>query len=218
MPETGLMLGTNNCMSLPMNPDIDKTLKALAAASVVGLQEIDPLVFKHAAAHQPDFALVPIPDDDLHSCGIMYRPAVWELKGHGYHKEYDGVSLISKTRHFAVARLRHKTLDKVFAFVSYHAVTAGNDPDRRRMRRAGLKALRAFIKQCKRDGIPVIVFGDFNSKRIQLWLAQVKFRHLIDHIYAFNSKDVKLSGIISHHYNTPSDHDAFLAQFDVKTT
>jgi exonuclease III len=208
-----LVVATNNVMSLPKNPEIhDTLLAATGTPTVVGLQELDPASFKQAARNIKGWGLTPIDDDVTYAEAVLWDKAVWEPIGRRYVKQYDGVRKISYTRHFCVTRLRHRELGFEVVFISYHAVTKGNDPERRRMRAEGLTALRDEISKARARGVVVVVAGDYNATSTQHPTATVKIKHDIDHIYAWSGKDVKVTKVASRTVATRSDHDVLIAR------
>lgn len=211
-----VVLATNNLMSNPRNKRIELTLAATSPASVVGLQELDPIAFKKAAEAVPNFDLVDIPAGTTYACGINFNETIWELKGSKYVKEYDGASKISYTRHMCIARLYHKRLQFEAIAISFHAVTQGNDKKRSAMRALGLKQLRAQIRQYKKEGVIVFVMGDYNSTQVQHPTASIKLLNGIDHIYVFNGKKTKAKKKRTRKVNTPSDHDAFIGRIAIE--
>lgn len=218
--EGDLIVATNNVMSNPTNPDIRRTLESTMPwpASVVGLQEMDPVRYKDLAESLKGFDLVDIPDSHNFSNAILFKESLWTLKSFDYDKQYDGAKGISYTRHFVIARLYHKILKVEVIFMSYHAVTKGTDRTRSEMRKEGLTAIRNRINRYKDEGVPIVVMADYNSTKPQHPSASVTLRHGYDHIYAFDGKKAKFTSKSTAAVKTRSDHDAFVARLRLKVT
>lgn len=219
--EATFTVATNNIMSLPENPQVLTTLRAAPLATVVMVQEADLPQFQdaleHVGAHR---VTAKVPGDRTHSCYVMYDPAIWEHVHTGFQKAYDGEAHISLTRHIAVTILRHKAIGVEFAFVSYHAVTKGNDRLRKAMRKEGTKAIRRIIKHQRSEGRPVILGCDQNSTRNLFPSRTLHTRHRIDHLYAWSGVGVRLRKakggrkVIA----TRSDHDTLEDTFTATVT
>lgn len=209
---TSFRAATNNIMSLPENPEVLKTLKAAPLATVVLVQEADLPSFhtalKKLGAHR---VTAKVPDGDVYSCFVLYDPAIWDHVSTTFHRAYVGSDGVSLTRHVAETVLRHKGIDREFAFLSYHAVTAGKDAVRKRLRKQGTKAVRARIKAQRAAGRPIVLGCDQNGTANLFWSRTAHVRHLIDHIYVWSSADVKVKIDKHHTVATRSDHDALVA-------
>lgn len=210
-------VATSNLMALPTNPHVKATLQATPAASVIGVQEADPNSYKQIIASLPGYAVGGDlhRGDDSYASFVLYKPLVWEHVRTQFIRQYVGVLHISKTRHIAVTVLRHRALNKQFAFMSYHAVTAGNDANRKRMRTEGLRALRKVLSAFRSAKTPVIVLGDFNQTGNILVTADLHTANRIDHQFAWNGAGVKMRRLESHLKNTASDHDALVVTYGV---
>lgn len=204
-------VATNNIMSLPKNPQVLKTLRAAPLASVVLVQEADLPDF-HKALHQLGEHRVPaqVAGGNTYSTFVLYDPHVWDHVDTTFRKAYDGAEGVSLTRHIAVTVLRHKGINREFAFISYHAVTAGKDATRRRLRRAGTKAVRAAIAAQRKAGRVVILGCDQNGTGNLFPSRKFHVRHLIDHVYAWRSPGVDVVENKHHTVGTRSDHDVLV--------
>jgi hypothetical protein len=207
-------VATNNIMALPKNPHVKATLQATPAASVIAVQEANPDAFKRVIRNLPGYDHSPLHiGHSGYAAFILFKPNVWRAISLRYYKQYDGVAHISLTRHICVAVLQHRGTGKNFAFLSYHAVTAGKDRNRVRMRAEGLKKVRAILRELKASGIPIIVCGDFNQRGNILSSAAIHTAHRIDHQFAWHGKNVTLARKGSHAVNTASDHDALVVNY-----
>lgn len=206
---------TNNVMSLPQNKNPLATILAGKTSSVRMLQELQGKKNKAAAAAVPGFTLVPIPKDDAHSNGIIYDEGKWNLLGHRYVKQYDGVSKISMTQFLCIAELQHEESGVVIAFISMHDVTHGNDKARVKMRADGRAAVRNEIREYKAKGIPVVLGVDYNDLDTVHPTADVIQKHKIDHIYAWDGRGITLKATSNRSVETSSDHDAWLVRLTI---
>lgn len=207
-------VASNNLMALPKNPHVKATLQATEACSVIAVQEANPNAFKRVIAALPTYDHGPLHmGRDSYASFIIYRPKVWAPVSFHYVKQYDGVAHISLTRHIAIAVLKHKGTGKKFAFLSYHAVTAGKDRNRVRMRKQGITAVRKIMRDFRASGIPVIICGDFNQRGDIMPTSNVHTAHRIDHQFAWNGKGVTLRRKDSHVVRTSSDHDALVVTY-----
>lgn len=221
-PKPGYLTGdivvcTDNLMSNPKNRDVNNALAGASPATLIGLQELNPVSFKKAAEAVPNFDLVDFPNQGPnYSNGISYDERVWELRDHYYVKEYDGKAGYSYTQYICVATLYHKRLRFEAVAMSFHAITRGNDKVRVSFRAKGLAALRKEIKKYKKLRKPIIVMGDYNATRVQHPSARIKMLHGLDHIYVWNGKGVEFEKVRTRAKNTTSDHHAFIARLKLK--
>lgn len=207
-------VATNNIMSLPENPQVLATLRAAPLASVVMIQEADLPEFQAALAHIGAHRVTAkVPDDRTHSTFVLYDPAIWEHVHTAFHKAYDGAAKVSLTRHIAVTMLRHKAIGIKVVFISYHAVTKGNDATRKRLRKEGTKAVRKIIKHHREQGDPIILGCDQNSTQNLFKSRSLHVRHRIDHLYLWNGDHLKFTKDGHHTVATRSDHDVVVGEF-----
>lgn len=209
-----ITVATNNIMSLPKNEDVEETLAATPTASVIGVQECD--IFHKAVRRVKGYDCPPIPDSDHYDSVVLFKPAVWELLGYSYELLYEGSGGISKTRHAAIVRLRHKETRQQVIFVAAHDVTRGEDSIRKGLRRKSRKVIRGIVKRHQKLGQPVFVLADMNTNASVFRTALVIAKHGIDHIYAWAGKGVTWVLLATHAVKTPSDHDAWIARLLMK--
>lgn len=204
----------NNLMSLPANKNVHGTLTATPGASVILVNEADLDAFKRVIAALPNYEVgggLRLGNDTFDAF-VLFKPAVWTHVSTRFVKTFTGVSRVSKTRHAAVTVLRHKGTGEEFAFVSWHAVTSGNDKARKAMRKRGLAKVRGVIRAQRRAGRPVVVGADLNTADNVHPTAPIHVRHRIDHIHAWPSVKVQLKMVKAHTEKTTSDHDALVVK------
>jgi len=204
-------VATNNIMSLPENPEVHKTLKAAPLASVVMIQEADLADFHKAIKNVNAHRIAPsVPDGDTYDSFVLYDPAIWDHVSTKFKKTYDGVAKISKTRRLAITILRHKGIDEEVAFLSDHAVTAGKDKVRKRLRKEGKKVIRTELKKLKKKGMPIVFGTDQNSTKNIFKSRKFRIPHRLDSIYIWDGDHVKFSKNGHHTVATRSDHDVLV--------
>lgn len=215
---TTFSVATNNIMSNPKNPDVASTLAATPEASVVMVQEADIPEFKTALKNMTGYSTGSIPTGDGYGEFVMFKPDVWQHVSTRFIKAYDGVAGISKTRHIASTRLRNIATGKPFVFLSYHAVTAGNDPVRKRLRAQGDAAVQRELDRLAKVGVPYILGADLNRVSQVFSGYSISAKHLIDHILAWKGDTVSLHKNSDHTVATTSDHDALVMEILAKVT
>jgi hypothetical protein len=212
---TKFQVATNNIMSLPPNPTPRKTLRAAPRASVVMLQEADRVhdILRGLPGSKHHRKTAVVPNGNRYAEFVLYDPAVWAHVSTEFFLAYRGSKHISLSRHIAVTVLRHKALDREFAFISYHAVTSGKDRIRARLRGEGDAAVRRQIRRFRNQGIPIILGADLNRKTKVFTSASLHVRHWVDHLLGWSGRHVALRMSNHYHVNTRSDHDTLVAEF-----
>lgn len=199
---------TNNLMSLPQNLRLRQTLFATPDSSVLMIQECDLDVFKRFVDKQTDYKHPPLHmDDDRYGSFVLWDDDVWKHKNTVFHKAYDGSYGISKTRHIDATVLEHRLLAEDFLFLSWHAVTKGNDKIRREMRAEALEEVRKIIRRHK-GRMPIISGVDLNATTNPHPTSRIHVKHGIDHQNAWPGGGVSLAKAGVKVVKTPSDHDA----------
>lgn len=214
--ETTFSVATNNIMSLPKNPNVDATLAATPDASVVMVQEADIPEFHTALRNMSGYTTKSIPASDTYNAFVMYKPDVWEYVSSKFVKQYDGVAGVSKTRHIEVTRLKNKEIGREFAFISYHAVTAGNDPVRKKLRAEGDAVVQKELNALHAAGIPTVLGADLNRTVSPFKGYDVSAHHKVDHVLIWDEKGVIIKKDGEQVIATTSDHDALVLKITVK--
>lgn len=217
-----------NMMSLPRQ---DKTVHLTVDSATgpliefVGWQECDNDVYRdaieeHAKNYNTRFAGRGV----TYNAPISWRPWDWTLKYSGKKKIYDGVAGISHTRHLEYATFALKKDDNcVVAVVNIHSVVvkAASRLQRLKMRRQAKAALNEVVSELMRQGIPVIITGDFNDRsdwfpfRLQLGGKTRRAQTVtndrgIDKVTLINGERYGFRVLGKHSRKSPSDHDTLV--------
>lgn len=204
----------NNLKSLPVNSDVLGTLLATPLASVLLVCEADLNQFKSVIGNLRGYKTHDLHlGDNTYDAFVLYKPTIWSHVSTRFVKLYDGVGNISYTRHIAVTVLQHLATGQEFSFISFHSVTAGNDRERRRLRRIGRKNLNRVVATERKTGRPVIKAGDDNTPKNNDPSATVHTSHGIDHQWAWNGQGVTIQRTGAHTVGTTSDHRALVVRY-----
>lgn len=219
-PPKGLLfesvIFTCNLRSLPKNPNLSATLKSVAGCDIGGFQEADLPEFKRALVRKYPrlVGLGPI-DDNRFASPLRVNANLFRHLSEGTTKLYNGAAGISYTRHLSWVVAEHKKTGAKFGVVNLHSVVLKRDKSydkRRTMQLAAKDALVKQVEKFQRDGLPVIVTGDFNATTN--WLGSSfggqrvqRVRSGVDQILLVNGEDATWSIVRSGTTDTPSDHD-----------
>ena len=217
-------IGTENLMSLPKNKFISKTIKAVQSCQIVGFQEANLVSFKQTLKkrYPAIIGLGPIANN-TYSTPLMINANVFRHLKTGTAVMHPGAAGISFTRRLTWAIVQHKVSKAEIGVINLHAVLVKSDAKREQrllFRGRDKNALKLQVDTMQKQGLPIIVTGDFNDKTN--WLG-AKFggqrvqrvAHGIDQILLVDS--ATHAWVIDAHStsNTPSDHDALRALVDL---
>lgn len=218
---TTFRVASENLMSLPKNQYISKTLKALNTIPVVGFQEASEPSFKKALLRRYPaiIGLGPI-DNNTYAAPVVANANRFRHIKTGTRLIHKGRAHVSLTRRLTWAIVEEKRTKIRFGIINLHAVVVKKDAHfeaRKAMRQLDKEALKAQVAEFQKQGLPVLVIGDFNDRAN--WLGSTfgghrvqRVQHKVDQILFVDGVKFAWSILRWNHVDTPSDHDAVRAQ------
>lgn len=204
--------------------------RASHAGSLIGWQEIGPeRYFEAIKKLGPDWGHYMPHDGGLHiPTPISWKKSVWKKEDAGFLKTHHGRAKVSPNRYITWVKLKNRATGQEVVRVNTHLVSGAwgaHKPTtawRREMWKTHMQKLDALVADFKRQGLPVIVGGDFNRDSFEVLGPKVGYdnklnvgthgRSTYDYLMHTRSKDLqRLGGRVQHAY--ASDHDAVVARY-----
>ncbi len=207
--------------------------KASHAGGLIGWNEIGPSrYFEEIKKLGPEWKHYMPHDGGLHIPNpISWKDKVWKKEASGFVKTHGGKAKVSPNRYITWVKLKHRASKQEIVRINTHLVSGAwseHKPTtawRREMWHIHMQKLSRLVDHFEKQGLKVVIGGDFNRDSFRVLGDQVKYDNDIhvgthgkstyDYVMHTRSKDmVKLGAHVEHHY--ASDHDAVVARYALK--
>lgn len=207
--------------------------KASHKAGLIGWNEISPKRYFDAIKnlgpewnhYMPHDGHLRIPNP------ISWKKSIWKKEDAGFVKTHNGKAKVSPNRYITWVKLKSRATGKEVVRINTHTVSGGWSKGqrpttawRREMWHIHMQKLDHLVKHFEKQGLDVIVGGDFNRDSFHVLGKDVKYDNNLnvgthgqstyDYLMHTPSKDLhKVEAHVSRGY--ASDHDAVVATYDL---
>ena len=208
--------------------------RAAHSSGLIGWNEIDPArYFKAIKNLGPAWGHYMPHDGGVHIPNpISWKKSAWKKEDAGFVRTHHGKAKVSPNRYITWVKLKHRNSGKEIVRINTHLVSGawshGKRPTtewRQHMWNVHMKKLHDLVAHFEKQGLTVIVGGDFNRDSYKVLGNQVRYDNKLnvgthghstyDYLMHTPSKDLhKLGAHVQHNY--ASDHDAVVAKYDIK--
>jgi hypothetical protein len=204
--------------------------RAAHAGGLIGWQEIGPeRYFAEIKKLGPDWGHYMPHDGGLHIPNpISWKKSVWKKEDAGFLRTHHGLAKVSPNRYITWVKLKNRATGREIVRVNTHLVSGAwgaHKPTtawRREMWRTHMQKLDALVADFKRQGLAVIVGGDFNRDSFEVLGHRVAYDNKLNvgthgrstYDYLMHSRNAHLhrvGGRVEGGY--ASDHDAVVARY-----
>lgn len=218
---------------MPQSSVVHDVKQAAKQAGLIGWQEIGPSRYFDAIENLgPKWAhymprdgkkRIPIP--------ISWDKEQWQRKDAGFLRTHNGLAKVSPHRHISWVKLRNKATGQDVVRINTHLVSgAWSSPKpttewRRKMWNIHMDKLENLVAKFQKQGLNVIVGGDFNRDSYKVLGNKVKVdndlhvgthgRSTLDYVmHASKGKVLEKEGV-KIHKNYDSDHNAVVVKYSL---
>lgn len=205
--------------------------RAAEAGGLIGWNEIGPeRYFKAVKALGDEWGHYMPHDGGLHIPNpISWKKDVWKKEDAGFLRTHGGKAKVSPNRYITWVKLKHRASGQEVVRINTHLVSGAWKPGhrpttewRREMWRTHIEKLHRVVDTFEKQGLTVIVGGDFNRDSFEVLGKQVKYdnklnvgthgRSTLDYLMHTRSSHLRrVGGRVQHGYE--SDHDAVIARY-----
>lgn len=225
-----------NVQSLPLmsQPEVVRDVrKAASQADLIGWNEISPdRYFKAIKDLGPEWGhYMPKHGKKRIPNPISYRKDEWKMLDNGFKKTHGGLAKTSPNRYITWARLKHKGSGQEIVRLNTHLVSgafSAKQQSNRKWRQENwgkhMKQLSALVDRFEKQGLKVVIGGDFNRNHYKVLGNQVNYDSgtkqgtrggaTLDYLMSVRDRGLRnLSGGVLRGF--ASDHDAVWGSYSL---
>ncbi len=223
-----------NIKSNPVMPQakvIADVKKASKQGDLIGWQEIGPARYFDAIKELgPEWGHYMPKDGKLRiPIPISWKKSEFTLVDSGFQRTHNGLAKVSPHRYITWVKLKHKETGQEVVRINTHLVSGAwnakkqaTDPWRQAKWNIHMKKLDAMVERFQKQGLNVIVGGDFNRDSYKVLGNDVKYdnnlhvgthgKSTLDYVMHVQDKDIATKGskVVKGFH---SDHDAVVVKY-----
>jgi len=223
-------INVKNNPTMPQRQVVHDVRRAAHAGGLIGWQEIGPgRYFDAIKKLGPGWGHYMPHDGGLHIPNpISWKKSVWKKEDAGFLRTHHGKAKVSPNRYITWVKLKNRATGETVVRVNTHLVSGAwgeHKPTtewRRAMWKQHMEKLDGLVDRFKKQGLPVIIGGDFNRDSFEVMGRRVVYDNKLNvgtHggstlDYVMHTRDPQLHRRGRHvQHGYASDHDAVVARY-----